>query len=82
MSEQTTAVGTNASGSAAGVCRTNPTQQLDPTKCEIAIHIGIFFDGTGNALDGSGNAHAQWQHESQRKHSNVGRLDGVKQHGR
>jgi Uncharacterized alpha/beta hydrolase domain (DUF2235) len=74
MSEQNTPVGTNPSGSTAGVKRTIATKNLDAKKCEIAIHIGLFFDGTGNSRDGNGNTHSQWQHEAQRKHSNVARL--------
>ncbi len=50
------------------------TQNCRTDKCEIAINIGIFFDGTGNAIDGNGNSAQIWQHEQQRKQSNVARL--------
>jgi hypothetical protein len=74
MSDPSTPVGTNASGSTAGVRKTIATVALNAAKCEIAIHIGIFFDGTGNSLDGNGNTAATWQHEQRRRHSNVARL--------
>ena len=74
MSESNTPIPVNPSGGTGGVVKTLLTQHCDPMKCEIAIQVGIFFDGTGNALDGSGNTAPQWQHEVRRKHSNVARL--------
>jgi Uncharacterized alpha/beta hydrolase domain (DUF2235) len=74
LSEIHTPIGTNPSGATTGVRKTIAAQKLDAKKCEIAIHIGVFFDGTGNARDGNGNTHAKWKHESLRKHSNVARL--------
>jgi hypothetical protein len=74
MDDQNVSIGTNAKGSTAGIRKVVATQQLRPEKCEIAIHIGVFFDGTGNARDGNGNPDPQWQHKAGRKHSNVARL--------
>lgn len=74
MSEQNTPIAPNPSGATAGVRKTVATQALDAKKCEIAIHIGLFFDGTGNARDGNGNTNAKWQHAERRKHTNVARL--------
>jgi len=54
--------------------RTAPVEYLKPSKpaqyanasaCEIAIQIGIFFDGTGNSL---------YLHKNKKGHSNVARL--------
>jgi|GEM_PF-3920271 len=45
MSEQNTLIALNPSGSTAGVRKTVATQPLDAKKCEIDIHIGVFFDG-------------------------------------
>lgn len=42
-----------------------PTVSCNSEKCEVSVHIGIFFDGTGNN---------RYEHESIRKDSNVARL--------
>jgi len=74
MTEQSTPIAPNPKGFTTGVRKTIATQSLDATKCEIAIHIGVFFDGTGNARDGNGNTNAKWRHVERRKHTNVARL--------
>lgn len=35
-------------GDTEGVTATTPTMRYRPEKCEFAIHIGVFFDGTRN----------------------------------
>ncbi len=42
-----------------------PQQTCRPEKCETRIHIGVFFDGTGNN---------RFEHEPLKKQSNVARL--------
>jgi len=74
MSDQNTPIAPNPRGSTAGVRKTVATQALDAKKYEIAIHIGVFFDGTGNARDGNGNTNPKWKHVVRRKHTNVARL--------
>jgi hypothetical protein len=36
-------------GSTSGVRATVPTRQCRVERCEMPVHIGIFFDGTGNS---------------------------------
>ena len=74
MDDRNVSIAANAKGSTAGVRKVVATQQLRPEKCEVAIHIGVFFDGTGNAIDGNGNTDGRWQHKTHRKHSNIARL--------
>ncbi|MFX1676924.1 hypothetical protein PWR63_32630 [Paraburkholderia sp. A2WS-5] len=38
-------------GNTEGVTATTQTMRYRPEKCEFALHIGVFFDGTGNNQD-------------------------------
>lgn len=48
-------------GSTSGVTPTLPTKECRTEKCEISIHIGVFFDGTGNNQDWVENADVNWR---------------------
>lgn len=45
----------------AGVTATTPTLQCRAERCEIRIHIGVFFDGTGNNQDWVENPSVNWR---------------------
>lgn len=48
-------------GNTVGVSPTLPTRECRSEKCEISIHIGVFFDGTGNNQDWVENASVNWR---------------------
>ena len=45
----------------AGVTATSPMVQCRSEHCEIGIHIGVFFDGTGNNQDWVENPSVNWR---------------------
>lgn len=77
-------------GTTAGVRATVPTKACRAENCETRIHIGIFFDGTGNNQDWVENTPTHWRRSvanwwnntprntqtqlQQRRDSNVARL--------
>lgn len=48
-------------GNTAGVRATVPTQACKAENCETRIHVGIFFDGTGNNQDWVENTPVNWR---------------------
>lgn len=48
-------------GTTAGVRATPGRHDCRAERCEVAIHIGIFFDGTGNNQDWVENPNANWR---------------------
>ena len=48
-------------GGTAGVRPTTPTRACRPENCEMRIHIGIFFDGTGNNQGWIDNTPVNWR---------------------
>lgn len=48
-------------GSATGVTATAPALQCRAELCEKRVHIGVFFDGTGNNQDWVENASVNWR---------------------
>jgi len=48
-------------GGTAGVNPTHATRQCRSERCEIPVHIGIFFDGTGNNQDWVENTPVNWR---------------------
>lgn len=77
-------------GSTAGVRPTVPTKACKAENCEMRVHIGIFFDGTGNNQEWVENTPVNWRRSvvnwwnktprntqtqmQQRRDSNVARL--------
>ncbi|CAE6962108.1 hypothetical protein R69608_06555 [Paraburkholderia nemoris] len=57
-----------------GVTATVPTLQYSAEKCEFPLHIGLFFDGTGNNQDWAGPDYAGGTQLQRMKDSNVARL--------
>jgi hypothetical protein len=45
----------------AGITVTYPTRPCRGEKCEISIHVGVFFDGTGNNQDWVENPSVNWR---------------------
>lgn len=63
MNEETAQA--HPAGNTPGVYPVWPSQACRAEACEIAIHIGVFFDGTGNKRNSD---------EARRAHSNIARL--------
>ena len=59
---------------AEGVVATGPTKYYRPEKCEFAIDIGLFFDGTGNNQDWAEPGLGGATQLTRKKDSNVARL--------
>ena len=57
-----------------GVTATGPTKYYRPEKCEFAIDIGLFFDGTGNNQDWAEPGLGGMTQLARKKDSNVARL--------
>ncbi|CAB3803275.1 hypothetical protein LMG28688_05737 [Paraburkholderia caffeinitolerans] len=57
-----------------GVTATAPTLRCRPEKCEFALHIGVFFDGTGNNQDWAEPGAGGTTQLERKKDSNVARL--------
>lgn len=61
-------------GNTDGVTATPPTKRYRPEKCEFAIHIGVFFDGTRNNQNWHDPDLGGATHLERKKDSNVARL--------
>ena len=61
-------------GNTEGVTPTTPTMRYRPEKCEFPIHIGVFFDGTGNNQNWVDPALGGATQLARKKDSNVARL--------
>lgn len=61
-------------GNTEGVTATTQTMRYRPEKCEFPIHIGLFFDGTGNNQDWAEPALGGATQLARKKDSNVARL--------
>jgi hypothetical protein len=61
-------------GTTEGVTSTAPVHMCRAEWCEVPIHIGLFFDGTGNNQDWTDPALGGETHLARRKDSNVARL--------
>lgn len=61
-------------GNTEGVTATGPTMRFRPEKCEFPIHIGLFFDGTGNNQDWAEPRLGGATQLARKKDSNVARL--------
>jgi hypothetical protein len=57
-----------------GVISTSPIHMCRAEWCEVPMHIGLFFDGTGNNQDWADPALDGATHRARRKDSNVARL--------
>lgn len=49
------------SGESGGVTSTSALRECRAERCEISIHIGLFFDGTGNNQDWVENPSVNWR---------------------
>jgi hypothetical protein len=61
-------------GNTDGVTVTKPTMRYRPEKCEFPIHIGVFFDGTGNNQDWAQKELGGATQLVRKKDSNIARL--------
>ncbi|MBN3808138.1 DUF2235 domain-containing protein [Paraburkholderia sp. Ac-20347] len=61
-------------GNTEGVTVTAPTVRCRPEKCEFAIQVGVFFDGTGNNQDWEESGKGSGTQLALKKDSNVARL--------
>lgn len=57
-----------------GITATTQTKRYHPEKCEYPLHIGLFFDGTGNNKDWEGPEFTGGTQQERHKDSNVARL--------
>jgi hypothetical protein len=61
-------------GNISGVTATTPTVRCRPEKCEFAINVGVFFDGTGNNQNWEEFGKGRGTQLTFKKDSNVARL--------